>query len=305
MTLALLCPGQGGQQPGMFDRLAASVAAAPMLQVLAQLLGAAPATLAADPDRFRNAMAQPLVCAAALGHWLALRDHLPPPRVVAGYSAGELAAHAVAGSLEPAQCLQLAIDRAAAMDAAAPADGGLLAVIGLERGVIDALCRDHGVFVAIVNGDDHVVLGGQRPALDALQAAAESRGARSVPLPVSVPAHTPLLASAAAAFAQRLAVTELHAPRTRLLAGIDGRSVVTVEQVRRSLAEQIEQTVQWQTVMQQAVEHGARVFLELGPGSALSRRARELHPQLQARSVEEFHTLEGVLEWVQAACARA
>jgi [acyl-carrier-protein] S-malonyltransferase len=63
--------------------------------------------------------------------------------------------------------------------------------------------------------------------------------------------------------------------------------------------------VQWQQVLAQAVERGGKVFLELGPGSALSRRVRELHPQLQARSVEDFRTLEGVREWVDAACARA
>lgn len=305
MSLAILCPGQGGQHPDMFRRVQADPDACALLAAAAVLLGDSPTEAANRPTRFDNAIAQPLVCACALSHWLALKARLPVPTVVAGYSAGELAAHAVAGSCDAATCLQLAVRRADCMDAASPADAGLLAVLGLERGSIEALCAGRGVTVAIVNGDDHIVLGGLRADLVAVQAGAEQRGARYVVLPVHVPAHTPLLAAAAAAFAQVLDDTPLHAPRLPLLAGVDGRRVATPDQVRSTLAAQIAHTVQWQGVMQQAVERGARVFLELGPGSALSRLARELHPQLQARSVEDFHTLEGVVEWVETACARA
>lgn len=304
MSLAILCPGQGGQHSDMFRRVQADPDACALLAAAAAVLGDAPTDAASRPSRFDNAIAQPLVCAGALIHWLALKARLPVPAVVAGYSAGELAAHAVAGSYDAATCLQLAVHRAACMDAASPADAGLVAVLGLERGGIEALCAEHGVSIAIVNGDDHVVLGGLRADLLAVQASAEQRGARCVVLPVHVPAHTPLLAAAATGFGERLAAAPLQAPRLPLLAGIDGRRVATPDQVRDTLARQIAQTVQWQAVMQQAVERGARVFLELGPGSALSRLARELHPQLQARSVEDFHTLEGVAEWVETACAR-
>lgn len=305
MSLAILCPGQGGQHPDMFRRVQNDPDATSLLDAAALVLGRSPADAAGGPARFDNATAQPLVCAVALSQWLALKARLPVPTVVAGYSAGELAAHAVAGSYDAATCLQLAVHRAACMDAASPANAGLLAVLGLERRSVEALCAGHGVSVAIINGDDHVVLGGLRADLQALRAVAEQRGARCVALPVSVPAHTPLLAAAANAFAQLLDDTPLQVPRLPLLAGINGHRVATLDQVRDTLAGQIAQTVQWQAVMQQAVERGARVFLELGPGSALSRLARELHPQLQARSVEDFHTLEGVVEWVETACARA
>ncbi len=191
------------------------------------------------------------------------------------------------------------------MDAASPADAGLIAVIGLDAAHIAPLCAEHAVHVAIVNGPDHVVLGGLRTGLEAVAAAVARQGARTVSLPVEVPAHTPLLATAAQSFEALLRDTPLQAPRRRLLAGMDGRSVGDVARVAHTLAAQIAQTVQWQQVLDQAVERGGKVFLELGPGSALSRRVRELHPQLQARSVEDFRTLEGVQEWVDATCERA
>ncbi|WP_261996713.1 malonate decarboxylase subunit epsilon [Stenotrophomonas sp. Ste96] len=305
MSLVLLCPGQGGQHPGMFARVGDDARAQPILAQASEVLGTPVEALAADEHRFRNALAQPLVCAAALAHWAALRDRLPTITAVAGYSAGELAAHAIAGSFDSTACLQLAARRAALMDAASPADAGLIAVIGLAADEIALLCAEHAVHLAIVNGPDHVVLGGLRSALEAAAAAAVRHGARTVSLPVDVPAHTPLLAPAAQAFEAALGETALQPPRLRLLAGIDGSSVVDVARVVHTLAAQIARTVQWQQVLAQAVERGGKVFLELGPGSALGRRVRELHPQLQARSVEDFRTLEGVREWVDAACARA
>lgn len=305
MSLVLLCPGQGGQHPGMFARVGDDARAQPILAQASEMLGTPVEALAADEHRFRNTLAQPLVCAAALAHWAALRDRLPTITAVAGYSAGELAAHAIAGSFDSTACLHLAARRAALMDAASPADAGLIAVIGLAADEIALLCAEHAVHLAIVNGPDHVVLGGLRSALEAAAAAAVRHGARTVPLPVDVPAHTPLLAPAAQAFEAVLGETALQPPRLRLLAGIDGGSVVDVARVVHTLAAQIARTVRWQQVLAQAVERGGKVFLELGPGSALSRRVRELHPQLQARSVEDFRTLEGVREWVDAACARA
>jgi len=289
----------------MFARVGDDARAQPILAQASEVLGTPVEALAADEHRFRNALAQPLVCAAALAHWAALRDRLPTITAVAGYSAGELAAHAIAGSFDSTACLQLAARRAALMDAASPADAGLIAVIGLAADEIALLCAEHAVHLAIVNGPDHVVLGGLRSALEAAAAAAVRHGARTVSLPVDVPAHTPLLAPAAQAFEAALGETALQPPRLRLLAGIDGSSVVDVARVVHTLAAQIARTVQWQQVLAQAVERGGKVFLELGPGSALGRRVRELHPQLQARSVEDFRTLEGVREWVDAACARA
>jgi [acyl-carrier-protein] S-malonyltransferase len=50
--------------------------------------------------------------------------------------------------------------------------------------------------------------------------------------------------------------------------------------------------------VQVAYESGVRVFLELEPGTALARLARDIIPDVAARSVEEFKTLSGVSDWV-------
>ncbi|USJ01963.1 malonate decarboxylase subunit epsilon [Xanthomonas prunicola] len=305
MSLAVLCPGQGGQHAQMFARVADAPAAAAVIASAYRVLGAVPQTLAADPGRYANAIAQPLVCAGTLAHWQALRAQLPTPLLVLGYSVGELAAHAVAGSMSIETCLQLAATRARLMDAASPQQAGLMAVVGLPLRVLEALCQTHGAALAIINGDDHAVLGGPRAALQALGDDAMAHGARVTVLPVSVPAHTPWLRSAADGFAIALASAQLIAPTLRVMAGIDARAVRTPALVIETLSKQIAQTVRWHDVLVQAAERGARVFLELGPGSALARMARASVPGCEARSVDEFHSTHGVVEWVDAACERA
>jgi [acyl-carrier-protein] S-malonyltransferase len=175
-------------------------------------------------NRFDNALAQPLLCAASLAHWQGLREAVPAPVLVAGYSIGELAAHAIAGSFDATTCLALAAQRAQLMDSASPADAGLQAVLGLDRRSLQSLCDAQGTYVAIANGQDHFIVGGTHASLQRLADAARARGADIRLLPVRVPAHT-LLAAAVAPFAAALDASPLQAPRLPLLAGIDARPV--------------------------------------------------------------------------------
>lgn len=304
MSLALLCSGQGAQHAAMFDRVRDLPAARHTLDVASTVLGRDVFSAAAADDRFDNAQAQPLLCAATLAQWQGLRDNVPTPTLVAGYSIGELAAHAIAGSFDATTCLALAAQRAQLMDGASPADAGLQAVLGLERHVLQPLCDLHGAYVAIANGQDHFIVGGTHAALQRLAGAARAQGAGIRPLPVHVPAHTPLLAAAVAPFAAALHASPLQAPRLPLLAGIDARPVRDRAMAVHTLSAQLAQTIEWAQVMRQAFERGARVFLQLGPGNALARMVAPAYPCCEVRAVEEFQSLEGAAAWVRSALER-
>lgn len=304
MSLALLCSGQGAQHAAMFDRVRDLPAARHTLDVASTVLGRDVFSAAAADDRFDNAQAQPLLCAATLAQWQGLRDNVPTPTLIAGYSIGELAAHAIAGSFDATTCLALAAQRAQLMDGASPADAGLQAVLGLERHVLQPLCDLHGAHMAIANGQDHFIVGGTHAALQRLADAARAQGADIRPLPVHVPAHTPLLAAAVAPFAAALDASPLQAPRLPLLAGIDARPVRDRATVVHTLSAQLAQTIEWAQVMRQAFERGARVFLQLGPGNALARMVAPAYPCCEVRAVEEFQSLEGAAAWVRSALER-
>jgi len=67
------------------------------------------------------------------------------------------------------------------------------AIHGLKRDTLDPICKAHGAYVAIVNGEDQMLVGGTRKALDAVVHDAQVAGAeRTKMLPVAVASHTPL-----------------------------------------------------------------------------------------------------------------
>ena len=301
-ALALLCPGQGGQHRTMFERLAGHAAAEAVLQTATAVLGYDPraqARDAGDDALYRNSIAQPLVCSAILATWAAIGAVLPPPRLIAGYSVGELAAYGCAGALDVAQTLTLALRRAALMDETAT-PSALTAVIGLGRRPVETLCREHAASIAIVNGPEHFVVGASLPQLVAIEEAARAQGdTRVVRLRISVAAHTPLLQGASPRFEAALAASAMCNPAIPVLAGISGAPVRTRETAITTLATQLSSTLDWLACMHAAYEMGARVFLELGPGKALTRMLLDTHPNVAARSVDEFRSLDGVYDWVQ------
>ncbi len=304
--LAILCPGQGGQHPAMLDLAAATPEGADALRRCAAVLGWDPVARARSggPEVYANALAQPLVCAAEIATWAALRGALPAPALVLGYSLGELAAYACAGSLTPEEAVLLAVERAAAMDAAAPAGAGLVALRGLSQSRSESLARACGAEVAIVNGPDHVVVGGAAAALAAVEAGAAAAGATAVRIPVCVPAHTSLLRAAVGPFAGALRRSPLRDPVVPVLAGTSALPVRTRAEAVDALSAALAARIEWARCLAAAAELGCTVFLELGPGGALAKMAAELLPEAAVRSAADFRSVAGIARWAPRALER-
>ena len=219
------------------------------------------------------------------------------------------AAWSVAGLMDATMTLDLVSRRANAMDAPSRPGDGLLFVRGLSYGAVEDLCNRHDAAIAIVNPGDAFVLGGPGVALDIIADVAKRMGAaRAVRLAVNVASHTPRLAAASSEFRKILDQTPTKLEpdsNVRLFSGIDGSPVVNISAGLNKLAKQISRTVQWARCLEGCVEAGASVFFELGPGRALSEMAAGAYPDIPARSLEDFRTLQGARAWLARACAKS
>jgi [acyl-carrier-protein] S-malonyltransferase len=306
-VMALLCSGQGYQTANMFDLLADAPEADPVFRHARLVLGGEDPrefVRRATPDAMHtDKIGQILCCTQAMAAWAVSSATAPRPFVVAGYSVGELAAWGVAGLLNYEDVLDLAAQRAAAMDEATTEPSGLAAIRGLERATLDPICRAHGAYVAIVNGEDQLLVGGTITALDAVIHDALAAGAEhTTRLPVMVASHTPLLAAASDKFRQALGNAHLPAETpgdVRLLSGIDGATVFDVRAGADKLTRQIRQTVDWAACMQSCRAAGVTKVVEFGPGNALARFMREFMPDGDVHSLSEFHSLAGFQQWMQ------
>jgi [acyl-carrier-protein] S-malonyltransferase len=307
MSLAILCSGQGAQHPAMLDMIADHPAAAAVIKAGEAELGFKLRDVLAQRDEmFRNAIAQPLICLAQLALWTALRQDSPKPAAFCGYSVGELAAYACAGALDAVELARIAAARAALMDkAAAATHGGLLALQGLRRDEVERLCAGQRAWIAIEIGEEEFVIGGKDSALAKLGKEFAERGAKLTPLKVGLASHTPLLGDAVLPFRALLTASALTAPATPVVAGIDAAWVVRRETAIEKLALQLDHTIAWAGCLDMLYERGCRVFLELGPGRALARMTQTRHADVDARSADDFRSLDGVSSWLAKHATRS
>jgi [acyl-carrier-protein] S-malonyltransferase len=293
--LLLLCPGQGDQHPQMFDLARTSPAADTLLNRLPPL--------SPDDNIYANRHAQPLIVAATLVMWEAIREFTPPPALVAGYSIGELSAYGVAGALTPDTAHALAARRAQLMDDSLALHPGqaLVSITGLTLPAAAKLAAGHHYQISIETGDDSCITGGPAAEAQALEQAVTASGGRSRRLPVEVASHTRYMESAVAPFADALRLADFNTMTAPVLAGISAAAVGDKAQAVDLLSRQLAEKIRWLSCMDAAAEAGISYALELGPGNALTRMLQNRHPHINSRSVADFRTLDGISKWLARA----
>jgi malonyl CoA-acyl carrier protein transacylase len=160
----------------------------------------------------------------------------------AGHSLGEYNALVAAGVLDLETGLRLVQRRAELM--ATITGGGMSAVQGIpvafvRRALIETGLT--GVFVANLNADTQTTIAGDRVEIAvASKAIAALPGARVVPINVSGPFHTPLMAPAEAEFREVLAEYEFAPAITPVVSSVTGELFDGPELLARQLSAPVE-----------------------------------------------------------------
>lgn len=257
-----------------------------------------------DALLYANPVAQPMVVAASLAMWAAVKNILPAPTVVAGYSIGELTAWSVAGALSAEETIQLAAQRAQLLEACVAAgQPQIMLAISLTHALaslddLHEILQQQQFFIAIAVAEDSVIVGGLRANVPALEDAVTNLGGKVTRLPIGIASHTPWMKSAPAPFEHALIDSKLRSPAVPVLAGISGARQHLREDAISSLPKQLIDTIRWDAVMDSLDEAGVTMALEIGPGAALSKMLKTRHPHIESRSVADFRSLVGLRKWV-------
>ncbi|MGK5003932.1 malonate decarboxylase subunit epsilon [Janthinobacterium sp. LB2P70] len=277
MSVLFTFPGQGAQTPGMLHALPGDPAVAAALAEAAEVLGHDPLALdtAAALASTRAVQLCLLIAGVAMARSLAARGALPD--MVAGFSIGEYAAAVVAGALDFTDAVRLVARRGELMEHAYPAGYGMAAIIGLGLAQLEPLLAQvHGaaqpVYIANLNAPRQIAIAGSESALHAVMALALAHGAsKAKRLAVSVPSHCPLMAAAASEMAAAFDDVVVRRPSLVYLSSSAARALFDPARIRDSLAANMAQRVQWTATARLAWERGARLALEMPPGSVLTR----------------------------------
>ncbi len=300
--IGLVFPGQGSQSVGMGKALCEAY---PHLRQVydeaSTVLGYDVAALCFEgPAEKLNLTehTQPALLVSSIAALRALQPAGIKPVAVAGHSLGEYSALVAAGGISYRDAVGIVQKRGQYMSEAVPAGTGLVAaLLGLAADVVREVCREAAsagvVQAANFNSPGQVVIAGEKAAVERAIDIAKTKGCKkAVPLPVSVPVHTPLMQQAADRLATDLAAvawSDLHMP---LINNAEAKQIVKAADIQASLVRQLPSSVLWEDSVKTMAAMNVKIFIEVGPGAVLTGLIKRIVPEAATMNVNDPKSLD-------------
>lgn len=193
------------------------------------------------------------------------------PAALIGHSMGENTAACLAGVLSFEDCLGLVMLRGQLFDTIAR--GGMLSVPLPVGGIEPLLGAD--LDIACLNAPELTVVSGPDAALDKLAQALTKREVDTQRVPIDIAAHSRMLAPILGRFGDYLAAIKLSPPQIPLISNRTGIELLATEATDpKYWVDHLRHTVRFGDGLSTLSQDSSRIYLEVGPGKALSALAR-------------------------------
>lgn len=301
MKTALLFPGQGAQFIGMGQSIIQYSQAAQTIfnqlpNHLQQLIIEGPMDELSDTRH-----TQPAIFGISMAILAALSKKQINIAGAAGLSLGEYSALCAAGSISFEQGLNLVTQRAILMHEAIPSVATtMLAVIGqsdaqLQQYIVEFenLYPSQIIMIANYNTAQQQVVAGASDAIQQFKKFLRIHRIKSSVLNVSGPFHTSLLSQASQQFLPYLEKITFQHPKYPVYSNVDGKAYQNEANFSQQLAQQISHPVYFYQMIQQMVRDGYECFIEIGPGTVLSKFVTQIVPDVQVLAINNIEDLQG------------
>lgn len=309
MKIAFLYAGQGSQHVGMGRDLYEAYPA------FRQVLDSAPVDFDLKKLSFEGPeeqlgdtrYTQPCMVAFAAGVTALLREAGITPDYTAGLSLGEYSALHCAGVFDAQTAISLVAFRGQAMAQAVKGRAcGMAAVLGLDRETLKKACEEASELGVVectnFNCPGQIVISGDEAAVDKAGELAKAAGAKRVlPLKVSGPFHTSLMAHAGDALRERFQTVEFHEMEVPVLFNCLGDLKGENDTIPNLLERQVQSSVYLEDTIRRLKELGVDTVVEIGPGRALSGFVRKTAKEIKCYPVETAQELEAAIAALKGA----
>ena len=305
--IAFVFPGQGAQKVGMGkDFYEHYDVAKKLFKEADEALGYSIMNMCfegPEADLRLTANTQPAILTMSVIANEILKEHGLQPEVTGGHSLGEYSALVAAGVLKFQDAVVLVHKRGAFMQEAVPVgQGGMAAIIGLDRNVIIETCEkvsaEAEVQAVNFNCPGQVVIAGSTAGVEkAVKLLSEAGAKKAVILPVSAPFHSSLMKPAAAKLAVELDKVEIRDAKIPVVANVTGTIVTKAAEIKDSLVKQAASPVKWEDCVAAMKEFGADTFVEAGPGKTLCGFNKRIDRSLKSLNVEDVESLQKTLDY--------
>ncbi|MDP6365467.1 MAG: ACP S-malonyltransferase [Nitrospinota bacterium] len=304
--IAFLFPGQGSQHVGMGkDFYNRYPFAREVYEQANDILGWDIAKLSFEGPKEKLTLTsntQPAIMVHSYIACTLLMENGVNPSLAMGHSLGEYSALLAAGAMDFPTALCLVKERGRFMHSTVPESGGAMAaLLGLDREVVEAICREASgvVEVANYNAPGQIVISGEQDAVEAAVSLAKDRGVRkAVMLPVGAPFHSSLLEEAGRRMREVLESVSFSELTIPVYSNVTSQPVIDSEEARELLKKQVRAAVRWEDSVRSAERENISAFIEVGPGRVLSGLNKRIVREVPVFNVEDSESLEKTLSKV-------
>lgn len=308
--IAFIFPGQGSQSIGMGRDLALRYPLANEIFARADsLLGYSISQICWEgPQEILNdtQYTQPALFVHSIAVLKVLNQEHPGllPKFVAGHSMGEISALVAAGVVSFDDGLRLVQQRGTLMKQSGERNpGGMAAILGMERDTLDAICREisaSGNLVQVANDNcpGQIVISGSQIGIQLAMDEARKRGAKkTIPLAVSIAAHSPIMQDAKIEFSKFIDQIPMVNPRIPIVGNVCHSAMISVEEIKHDIKEQLTSPVYWTDSVKYMIKNGVDCFIEIGNGTVLAGLVKRIDSQATVLSIatpSDFDKLDAV-----------
>ncbi|BCB03320.1 ACP S-malonyltransferase [Bacillus sp. KH172YL63] len=305
--IAFIFPGQGSQTVGMGKELALEYPEVQAYFTKAdERLGANLSSIIFDgpqEELTQTTNAQPALLTTSIAIMDRLKAEGIQPDYTAGHSLGEYSALVASGAIGFEDAVYAVRKRGEFMEAAVPnGEGTMAAILGMDRDALKEVtdgvtAEGDTVGLANLNCPGQIVISGTVKGVELASEKAKEAGAkRVIPLQVSGPFHSQLMAPAAESFSSILDDISIEDAKIPVLANVTALPVVDAEEIKRLLIQQLYSPVKWEDTVEQLLELGVDTFVEVGPGKVLSGLVKKVNRRVKTFAVHDEASLEQTIQ---------
>lgn len=249
---------------------------------------------------------QPAILTTSLACLEVLRENCDLNIIAtAGHSLGEYGALYLSGVLSLENAIKITGKRAELMNEAAnETTGSMAAVLGLSESTVkEALeeLKQYGtISVANYNCPGQIVITGEKSAIQKSADVLKAKGAkRVIELAVSGAFHSELMKGAAEKFAEFVKDYNFKNANIPVYENTDAKAITDGNELKQRVSKQIYSSVHWTETINNMIQDGVEIFIEVGAGKVLAGLNKKINPDIITYNVFDSQSLEEAVKEIK------